>query len=71
MPFTYAHYNQTLSKGQTTSWKAQENKIPSLSSNAQQFKIAKLPKIRKASVRFAQFNQIAPNAQFKIAKLQD
>jgi hypothetical protein len=62
MPFTYAHYNhQTLSKGQTTSWKAQGKKIPSLSPNAQ-FKIAKLPKIRKASIRFA---------QFKIAELQD
>jgi hypothetical protein len=51
--------------------KLKKKKIPSLSSNAQQFKIAKLPKIRKASIRFAQFNQIAPNAQFKIAKLQD
>jgi hypothetical protein len=41
--------------------KLKEKKIPSLSPNAQ-FKIAKLPKIRKASIRFA---------QFKIAELQD
>jgi hypothetical protein len=65
MPFTYAHYNhQTLSKGQMTSWNAQgTKKIPSLSlSPNAQLKIAKLPKIRKASIRFA---------QFKIAELQD